>query len=113
MAATQSGESSTPLSAEDYIKKGIEARDLTERIFYFTKAIELKPDYAPAYNYRGITYHRKGDYNLAIQDFTKSIEIDPNYHHAYRNRGIDYYHLRDYEHALNDYNKAIDFNPSD
>ena len=40
-----------------------------------------------AYNHRGVAYHAKGDYNLAIGDYTQAITLDPNYAMAYNNRG--------------------------
>ena len=35
----------------------------------YTKAINLKPNYANAYNNRGVAYYGKGDYEKAIADF--------------------------------------------
>ena len=42
------------------------------------RAIEIKPDYAEAYNNRGIAYKGLGNYNQAIKDFDRAIEIKPN-----------------------------------
>ena len=55
----------------------------------FSKAIELDPNNANAYKYRG-------DVNMiiepdnAIKDFTKAIELKPNYINAYESRAILY-----------------------
>jgi len=49
----------------------------------FTKAIELNPNYADAYNYRGLIYYNQSKYDLALADYTKAIELNPNYVAAY------------------------------
>ncbi|MCG9132436.1 tetratricopeptide repeat protein [Candidatus Poribacteria bacterium] len=55
----------------DYSEKG--AHDLA--IEDFTKAIELKPDYAFAYNNRGAVYRDKGEHDQAIEDCSKAIIV--------------------------------------
>ena len=67
----------------DYGKKG--EYDLA--IKDFTKAVELKPDYAIAYNNRGAVYRGKGEYDLAIEDCSKAIQLKPDYAEPYSNRG--------------------------
>ena len=44
----------------------------------FTRAIELDPNDAKAYNNRGIAYRYLGEYQQAIDDSTKAIELDSN-----------------------------------
>jgi Flp pilus assembly protein TadD len=78
----------------------------------YTKAIELDPNDAEAYNNRGLEYHNKGQYDSAIGDYTKAIELDPNYFYAYNNRGNAYANKGQYDSAIEDYNKAIALNPN-
>lgn len=47
-------------------------------IVAFTKAIELDPNFAPAYSNRGWAYIELGQYEQAIADCTKAIELDPS-----------------------------------
>ncbi len=82
-------------------------------IDYYTKAIELKPDYAAAYINRGNIYNGLKEYEKAINDFNKAIELEPDIAIAYNNRGIVYYRLKKYGNAINDYNKAIEVKPDD
>src|SRR5262245_59240745 len=56
----------------------------------YTAAIELKPDYAEAYNDRGFAYYLKGDFERAISDYARAIELRPNYPKAYNSRGVAY-----------------------
>ena len=92
----------------DYGEKG--EHDLA--IKDFTKAIELKPDYALSYNNRGAVYRSKGEYDLAIEDCNKAIELKPDYAEPYSNRGAAYRNKGDYERAIEDYDKAIQLKPN-
>jgi len=63
----------------------------------FSKAIELNPEYATAYNNRGFAYMKLSKYNEAIIDFDKAIELNSKYATAYSNREIAYNSLNDKE----------------
>ena len=67
-----------------------EARDYTAAIAAYNIAIELKPDFAEAYNNRGFAYYLNKDAEHAIADFTRAIELRPNYPKAYNSRGVVY-----------------------
>jgi tetratricopeptide (TPR) repeat protein len=62
------------------------AKDFRGAIAAFTVAIELRPDYALAWNSRGYSRLRLGDYSRAIADLTQAIALDGEYANAYRNR---------------------------
>jgi tetratricopeptide (TPR) repeat protein len=81
------------LSASDYFEAGDEkynAEQYREAIQFYTKAIKLKPDYAVAFNNRGIVCAILKDYEAAIRDFTKFIELKPDYADAYNRLGYLY-----------------------
>jgi tetratricopeptide (TPR) repeat protein len=80
-----------------------------QAIYEYTKAIELNPNSAEAYNKRGVAYGKKGQYDQAISDFTKALEINPKDAEAYNNRGIAYYFKREYEKSWEDIKKAQEF----
>ena len=48
------------------------------------------PIYAHAYNNRGFTYSKLGQYQRAIDDYNKAIRLKPDYVEAYMNRGAVY-----------------------
>jgi formylglycine-generating enzyme required for sulfatase activity len=73
----------------------------------FTRALDLKPDQASAYYYRGIVYYEKGDYDHAIEDFTEAIRLNPNYAQAYQKRGLAYNKKGQKIKAEKDLKKAI------
>ena len=70
------------------------------------RAIEIKPDYAEAYNNRGNAYNGLGNYRQAIEDFNRAIEIKPDYAEAYYNRGNAYNSLGNYRQAIEDYEQG-------
>ena len=79
----------------------------------YSEVIEVIPDYADAYNNRGLAYAKRGKYDLAIADFDKAIGLKPDYAEAYGNRGTAYAGRRYYDLAIADYSKAIELKPDD
>jgi|GEM_PF-1376081 len=75
------------------------------------KAIELKPDYAKAYDARGFANYKRGRADQAISDFSKSIELDPNNANPYYHRGMVYYEAKLWDLALPDFSKSIELHP--
>jgi lipoprotein NlpI len=45
----------------------------------FDQAIELRPDYAEAFNDRGIVHSTKGNHGRAIEDYDEAIKLKPDY----------------------------------
>jgi tetratricopeptide (TPR) repeat protein/uncharacterized membrane protein len=82
-----------------------------EAINDFSKAIELKPDYAMAYNNRGTIFLNENRKDEALNDFNKSIELEPGYANVYYNRGNLFLNEKRNEEAMNDFNKAIELDP--
>jgi tetratricopeptide (TPR) repeat protein len=106
------------LTAEDWAQKGVadfKLNRLDVAIDAFTKAIELKPDYAEAYVTRGSVYYFSKNDQQAIDDCTKAIELKPKnvmvYFMAFFMRGNAYARSGDNQQAINDYTKAIKINP--
>jgi serine/threonine-protein kinase len=97
----------------DYFQKGIE---------YFEQAIELEPEYAPAYAGLGFCYgslfyfgsvapHQIVPKWRALID--KSLEIDDRLGDAYLSRAsIEFYYNWDFAQAELDYQRAIELNPN-
>ena len=102
------------IDAEPCVKRGLayhEKGHYDEAIADYSKAIEISPGYAEAYNNRGVAYHNKRQYDEAIADYSKAIEISPRYAGAYRNRGVAYRKNGQYDEAIADYSKAIEISP--
>ena len=78
----------------------------------YTEAINLKPDYFLAYDYRGESYYRLKRYEESIADFTKCIKLNQNYTNAYIDRGHSYDEIGEYEKAVSDYKKVQELSPN-
>lgn len=61
--------------------------DSQAAIASFTQAISLNPNYAEAYNSRGLAYFDLGNQQGAIADYNEAIRLNPNFAPAYNNRG--------------------------
>ena len=98
-------------TAEEYFDKAYNSSDYQYKIDNYTKCLRINPDYAIAYNNRGLAYSELGNYEDEIADYTRAIRIDPDYAHAYFNRGFEYTQLGNYEDAIADYTRAIRIDP--
>jgi len=78
----------------------------------FSKAIELNPNLAMAYLYRGVTYIDMNDHDKAISDYTQAIRLNPNLLKAYIYRSSAYTNKGDYVRDMEDANRALRIDPS-
>lgn len=107
---------SSPVStaaAEDLYNQGwqkYDEGDYQGAIADFTKAIAIKPDYAVAYNDRGLARSQINDFQGAIADFTEAIKHKPDYSLALYNRGVIRAETGDNAAAIEDYTQAIRIN---
>jgi tetratricopeptide (TPR) repeat protein len=88
---------------EDYMDK---AMDL------LTRAIQLKPDYAVAFNNRSTIINKSGsedNIKKAIADLSEAIRIQPFDATYYNNRAADYSALGMHEKAVDDFSNAIKY----
>jgi S1-C subfamily serine protease len=106
---------SNTLSADDYFVLANQKRkegDYQGALADYNQAIALKPDYANAYNNRGILKDELNDPKGALADYSKAIALDPNSAKAYYNRAkLKVEKLNDLQGALADYNQAIALKP--
>jgi len=104
--------------ANDWYEKGRREflnREYDAAIKSYASAISLNPNFAIAYNNRGLAYWYKGNNDKTIEDCSKAISLNPNPAHlamAYNNRGLGYWKKREYDRAFEDYNKAISLDPN-
>jgi tetratricopeptide (TPR) repeat protein len=115
LVAVQSASPRAASDAEFHLTRG-ESRsavqDYDGAIAEYTMAIQLKADYAEAYNDRGFAYYLKGQAEPAIADFTRAIALRPNYPKAYNSRGVVYMsHGYGSAKAVADFDRAIALKP--
>lgn len=83
-------------------------KDYDKAISDYTKAIELKPDYADAYFNRGLCYYMQAKYMESISDYFKFAEFKPDDPGIYDNIGYSYLRLKDYTNATANFKKCIE-----
>jgi tetratricopeptide (TPR) repeat protein len=107
--------SSTQLTATAFYNSGVDkykAGDYQGAISDYDQAIQLNPDYAEAYRYRGNSKDNLKDNQGAISDYDQVIKLNPDDAVAYYNRGNFKNNLGDNQGAIADYNQAIQLNPN-
>jgi len=103
------------LAAEHY-RLGIEYRkrgQLDEAIQEYQQALQLKPDYAEAYNNLGWIYKLQGRLDEAIQAFQAAIRIDYEYLRALVNLGWAFAEKGLYDRAMNVLEAALAVDPGE
>lgn len=99
----------------DYFSIGnscYEKRDYQGAITNYNQALQLNPNFAEAYCWRGAAHYAIGDKISAISDFNQGLWINPNNAIAYSNRGVVHSDIGDKQKAIDDFNQAIEFNPN-
>ena len=103
-------------TVKDYFQFGIDSYQkgrYEDAIKDYDQAIILNPQYADAYNNRGIVKDDLGDFAAAIADYDEAIKLNPKYANAYYNRGIAKDNLGEYAAAAADFSETIRLNPKD
>lgn len=99
-----------PNNAGAYLHRGLirshSQEDFEGAIADFSRAIELDPDRAETYNYRGTSYFWLKEFQKALADYNRAIELDPNLTLAYYNRGYVRIELNDKAGAIEDFRKG-------
>jgi tetratricopeptide (TPR) repeat protein len=85
--------------------------DLDVAIADCTKAIQIDPNSAEAYRWRGIAYREQEKKKNALEDFDEAIRLAPDSYLVYASRGMAYFKWNDYGKAINDYTKALSLSP--
>lgn len=83
-----------------------------QKIEYYSMAIELDPNCAPAYAARGDLYYAKGNYTGAISDFGKLLKLQPQNAEICFARGQANLKQGDPKAALQDFTRAIELKPN-
>ena len=92
-------------NAMDYFNLGLKSNLTSTKIKYFSKALELDPNMAEAYEKRGMLYFFQEKFDNVIQDFQSYIRLAPPKAEAYRMLGIGYLNSGFY--GLGDVHKII------
>jgi lipoprotein NlpI len=97
-----------------FVKKGIALNlkgDFDAAIDSFNKALQLNPQFAPAFENRGESHMKQGELTDAITDFSKALQIQPEYDAAFFHRGLAEAGNGDFNSAITDFNRTIELQP--
>lgn len=94
-----------------YLFNSKEEPDFNAAIDAYDKALQLDPNFAKAYNNRGVSKAEIGRFNDAITDYTKALQLDPYYANAYNNRGVSKVEVGRFNDAIADHTEALQIDP--
>ncbi len=78
---------------------------------YYSRAIRIFPEYAYAYNCRGMCLYKQKHFEEAIVDLEKAIKRYPKLIYAYYNKGNVLQSQKKYEQSLVEFRKCLAINP--
>lgn len=99
-----------PRNAREAYDAGVRLMQATryeQAALNFSRAIDLKPDFADAYRMRGRVYVAEYSPDPAIKDFSKLIELRPNDASVLVERGLASLNKKDYQNAIADADRAL------
>ncbi|WP_017316865.1 serine/threonine-protein kinase [Mastigocladopsis repens] len=73
----------------------------------YEKAVNIRPDYAQAWNGQGKTLYEVKEYKEALAAYDKAIQIEPDYLEAWSGRGFTLNKLQRYQEAVASFDKAL------
>lgn len=75
------------------------------------KIIELRPNYAEAYNNLAILYDKKNDYANALKNYAQAVNLQPDYVKAHYNLGLFFLKHQKLNEALKQFNNVVEIDP--
>ncbi|MBI5542212.1 MAG: tetratricopeptide repeat protein [Bacteroidia bacterium] len=81
-------------------------------IFHFSRAAEIVPTFADAYDQIGLAYYRKNMNDSALKYYQLALDRNPTKSITYSNMGVIYFNNKQFEKALEVYEKAVKYDPA-
>ncbi|MBD0346206.1 MAG: tetratricopeptide repeat protein [Coleofasciculus sp. Co-bin14] len=102
-------------NATDLYKRGqtlIELKRYKEALDTYNRAVELKPEYAEAWQGKGNSLLELNQYKDALNAYDKAIQIQPDYLKAWMGRSKALDRLQRYEEAINSLDTLLKIQPN-
>jgi tetratricopeptide (TPR) repeat protein len=99
-----------PATADEALERGrqaMQSQDYAAALQDFTKATDLRPNWAQAYHSRGNAYEALEQFDAALRDYDHAILINPGVFNFYASRAACYIKLQQDDRALGDLNRAL------
>ncbi len=97
--------------ATHFFNLGLETPMVNKKIHYFTKALELNPGLAMAYDKRGRLYYFKENYDKMMYDFYKFTELRPSDPEGYAMLGLAHLKMGNLHVAIAKFSRALELEP--
>jgi tetratricopeptide (TPR) repeat protein len=91
--------------------KALNCRDFANATAHLTRAIEIDPNFAEAYNQRAIVKYLQERFDESIQDCLRAVELMPCHFGAWAGMGHCHAHAGRLTEALESYDRALAINP--
>lgn len=92
-------------------KTALDHKDYDLAIKLLNATIDIKPDFAEAWNRRATVYYTKKDFGRALADIHEVLAREPRHFGALSGLGIILQELGDDKHALEVFRRALAINP--
>lgn len=99
------------LTAEEWFERAFQSNDPAQQIRFYSRAIELRPDFAAALHNRGVARDSIGDFEGAVRDYSEAIQFKPDHAVAFSSRGLMRAKSGDPAGAIADLDEAIRLKP--
>jgi len=93
------------------VKTAMDSEDLDLAIKLLDSIIQIKPDYAEAWNRRATAYYMKKEFSRALDDIRQVLAREPRHFGALAGLGLIMQDLGDDKRALEIYRKALAIHP--
>jgi tetratricopeptide (TPR) repeat protein len=94
-----------------FFNLGLETPAVNKKIHYFTKALELNPQLAMAYDRRGRLYYFKEDYDKMMYDFYKFTDLRPSDPQGYQMLGLAHLRKGNVDVSIATFSRALELEP--
>ena len=85
---------------------------LDEAIDQLNAVIQVRPEFAEAWNKRGDAYLHRGDYDRAVSDYQHALELNPYHFGVLESLGAIWLERRNVRKAAEYFRRALDLNPN-
>ncbi len=84
---------------------------LKEAVEIFSELIDLKPNFAEAWNKRATVYYMMGQFDKSTADVVETLSLEPRHFGALSGQGLIYIQINRREAALDWFKRALAVNP--
>ncbi|RZN35122.1 MAG: tetratricopeptide repeat protein [Methanosarcinales archaeon] len=98
-------------TAGEWVFLGANAEDPEKKLEYYTKALEIDPEYVSVWGLKGDTFSELGRYDEAIMCFNTALELDPENGDAWMAKGKVLHELGMYDEAIICFDKSLQIKP--